>query len=297
MAYGTGVQIPGYNPKPKGNDPYKASIVQGGQDYDDIMKRYRNIYDRGPTANDNDLKSLYGKMIDGPKYTPQTLKYNRGPELTGAFNNLSEYSRTGGISGAEEANIRARGVSPIRSVYANAQQNLSRNRALGSGYSPNFAASSAKMTRDLSENLANATTNVEAGIAQQRQQGRLQMAPQYADFANRETNAMGDIDKQNEDNRLRAAEMSRATQMQGIGGLAGLYGQQEDRELKALGGMSGMYSSAPGMAQLYGQQAATTRGLDQQDQQIANQSSSNLMNAYNSRKPAYKRQPGTFQLG
>lgn len=287
MAYGTGVQLPYQKPKPKGNEPYKASILQGGQDYDDIMERYRKIVDRGPDPNHGALQGYYGGLINGPKYTPQTLKYQRGPELTKAFGNLSEYSRTGGLSGAEGAEIRARGISPIRATYANAQQNLNRSRSLGGGYSPNYAASTAKMSRDLSENLAGASTNVEAMLAEKRQQGRLSMSPQYADFANRETNAMGNIDIQNEDNRLRAAEMSRQTQAMGAQGLMGLYGTREDRELKALAGMSNMYGSAPGMAQLYGSQAMQQRGLDQNETQINNQSSQALMQAYNNRKPRY----------
>lgn len=294
-----GSYVPGWRPpaKPKGDEPYKASIIQGGQDYDDIMSRYRGILDRGPDPNQNTLRGYYGSLINGPKYTPTPLTYKRGPEMTNAFNNLKEYSRTGGISQAEEGNIRARGVSPIRSVYANAQQNLNRSRALGGGYSPNYAAASTKMTRDLSENLANATTNVEAGIAEQRQKGRLAMAPEYAAFADRETGMMGNIDAQNEDNRLRAAEMSRQTQGQGAAGLMSLYGNSRDREMEALRGMSGMYGSSPGMAGLYGQQALQSRGLDQQDEQMDDNRSQSLMNAYNNRRPPYRRQPGTFGLG
>lgn len=89
------------------------------------------------------------------------------------MNKFGEFSQTGGFSPEDLANIRSRAISPTRAVYSNAQQGLDRNRALQGGYSPNYAASSAKMAREMSQGLSDASTNAEASIAEMTQRGKL----------------------------------------------------------------------------------------------------------------------------
>jgi hypothetical protein len=84
-----------------------------------------------------------------------------------------EIARTGGYSPEDLQNIRARSVSPIRSIYAGANREVDRSRALQGGYSPNYAAAKAKMAREMSSSLADANTNVEANIAEMVQRGKL----------------------------------------------------------------------------------------------------------------------------
>jgi hypothetical protein len=83
------------------------------------------------------------------------------------------FSETGGFSPDDLANIRARAVSPIRAVYANAQRDVNRQKALQGGYSPNFTASMAKMAREQSMSQADAAVGREAGIAEQVREGKL----------------------------------------------------------------------------------------------------------------------------
>lgn len=100
---------------------------------------------------------------------------SNGP--TGPYDQVSsgygDFAKTGGFSGADLANIRARAVSPVRAVYANAMQNVSRQRALQGGYSPGYQALQSRMAREQSSSAADAATNAEAGISEQVQAGKL----------------------------------------------------------------------------------------------------------------------------
>ena len=85
---------------------------------------------------------------------------------------FQDFSDTGGYSRNDLANIRSRAISPIRSVYANANREVDRQRALQGGYSPNYTAAKAKMAREASSATADATTNAEAAIAEMVNQGK-----------------------------------------------------------------------------------------------------------------------------
>src|SRR5437773_5397071 len=54
------------------------------------------------------------------------------PQAAAGF---SEFSKTGGFSPEDLANIRARALSPVRAVYSNAQREVNRQRSLQGGYS------------------------------------------------------------------------------------------------------------------------------------------------------------------
>lgn len=178
---------------------YPASIEQGARDYDSIMGAYKNILN-----------------------TP----YQSSPDVTSAMSGLKGLAETGGLSLADQAAIRERGISPVRAVYANAMRNLDRQRALQGGYSPNYTAATAKMSRDLSDEIANQTTNVNAQLAQMIQQGKLQAAPQYAQFASQEES------------------------------------KQQQRPLDILQRMNSLYGTTPANAALFGQQALQEQQIE-----------------------------------
>src|SRR5215471_5118170 len=71
-------------------------------------------------------------------------------DLMGGYKN---FAATGGYSPSDLSAIRARSVSPIRAIYANANREVDRGKSL-SGYSPNFNASKAKMAREQSYALS-----------------------------------------------------------------------------------------------------------------------------------------------
>src|SRR5262245_37586381 len=136
-------------------------------DYTDIMNQYRNIASGGG-GGDGDGGGA-GGSYGIERWGPSHASYNDPFKSYGGF---EEFSQTGGYSPEDIANMRARGVSPIRAAYANAQQNIQRQRSLQGGYSPNAIAAQVKMAREQGQSMADATQNVEAGLAEARNRGR-----------------------------------------------------------------------------------------------------------------------------
>lgn len=145
-------------------------------------------------------------------YVPEEQVYSSSPENKRAMAMLEDYAKTGGYSEADQNNIRARGVAPIRSVYAQAQEGLNRQSALQGGYSPNKTAASSKMTRELADRIAGQTTNINADLAEKINAGKLQMAPQFAQFAGRENELINEILGRNVGNRNEASQFNRGMQ-------------------------------------------------------------------------------------
>lgn len=163
------------------------------------------------------------------------INYNRSAEMQSALGGFQNFANTGGFSPQDLQDIRARAVSPIRAEYQNAMNQLSRNRNLSGGYSPNYNAALAKMTREQSYNTSDAMTNANAAIAQMVQQGKLS----------------------------------------GLQGLGGLSTQDAQLALQALtsnaaarnaamSGMSNLYGTTPGLSSLY------LRALQGSNSDIAN---------------------------
>lgn len=307
-----GFIAPGWQPpKPSEKKPlYPAAVEQQGQDYDEIMNRYRRIADSPEDPRINNLIRQYETANRGPGYsagpnfTPQTQTYKRSGELSGAFAQLRDLAETGGLSEQARGDMRARGISPIRSIYANMQQNMSRRKALQGGYSPNFNAASSRMARESSDQIADQVTDVNARIAELVQQGRLSAAPQYAAAAQRETSEMGGVSRYNADqafqaaqfnesNRQRAHELNQASNYNNNQALERLYGQQNNQRLQATEGMRGLYGTTPALPALYGQQGMQQQQLNMQQQQQKQQQQQALMDAYMRQRTG----SGGFSLG
>ena len=278
MAYGTGVVVPGWNPsKPKTNpttlfgnpNTFTAAADQQASDYDRIMKSYQDLignYNKNPITSQN---------VTPERLTPNTTPYSQSEDVTRSLSNLGELSRTGGYSSSDKANLRARGVSPIRSVYANAQQNMNRQKSIQGGYSPNFNAASAKMARDLSENLASATTNVEAGIAQNVASNRLSAAPNYAAASGSANAAKTAVDQRNTDiiNQINQSNADRDFNAQTGNANRDLQSQFSNRGdiLNAIQGQTSLYGTTPALTSTFGNQVIQAGQLGQNQQQIDQQ--------------------------
>jgi len=87
-------------------------------------------------------------------------------------NRFTNFAETGGYTPRDIGNIRARAVSPIRSMYAGANREVDRQRALQGGYSPGYGVLKARLAREGSSALSDATTNAEAMIAGLVNQGK-----------------------------------------------------------------------------------------------------------------------------
>ena len=154
--------------------------------YDDIMGKYNSLYNNPFGTGEGVGPGGSGGGAAMPGYGEQrgiysNLANNGGgygwdPGFRGAMDNsiagYQNFADTGGFSGSDISNIRARSIAPIRGVYGNAQNELSRSRSLG-GSSPNFGAAQSRMAREMGNVTADAATNAEAGIAQMVQQGKL----------------------------------------------------------------------------------------------------------------------------
>lgn len=83
-----------------------------------------------------------------------------------------EFSRTGGISDADSANMRARALSPISAYASGERDELARRRNVQGGYAPGFDASQRALKRDTSRNIAATSLDAELGISDRQREGR-----------------------------------------------------------------------------------------------------------------------------
>ena len=221
---------------------YGRSVKQQAGDYDEIMSRFRDIYNTSRGGGD----SLY------TPYQAEKATYTKSPDTTAALASLRDLSETGGLSAADQQNLRARGISPIRSMYATAQRDMDRNRRLSGGYSPNFGAVTAKMTRDMSSQIADQMDNVNARIAEMVQSGKLSAAPNYASAAQAESELKSRFDLSNRD----AENEARKTNAMGM---FDARRNKESLAAEAAKGMTQLYGTTPALPNLYGSQAADAR--------------------------------------
>jgi hypothetical protein len=311
----TGQQLGYGTPPPKPSNPlttrynlYNQGVKQQAEDYSGIMQGYKDLYNKALSTPQLQTPQAYtpGKysanfMGAGQQYTPQNYNYSPTTQTSNSIANLGELAKTGGYSDQGIADLRARGISPIRAVYANAQRNIDRQRSLAGGYSPNYTAATTRMARELSDQIAGATQNVNAGIAQNVASNRISAASPYASAAGSE-NALAanmgraNIEEQNRGQQFNIGNAQRASEFNaGAANQAGMfntgagneaarfnmqlplqYGQYNqgisDRALRALEGQRSLYGTTPALSSLFGNQALQGAQLQQMINQQGNQS-------------------------
>jgi hypothetical protein len=241
---------------------YNNAVKQQAGDYDRIMQGYRDL----PS---NDAYRGYQNMLSGPAMQGFTsllsnlqsggqANFQNTDDARASISNLGELARTGGLSERDQANIRERGISPIRSVYANAQRDVNRQKALSGGYSPNHGAVTSKMAREMSEQLAGQSTKVNADLAEMVQRGRLSAASPYAQAAGGERDAMNQFEMFNKRD-LPQYQLEALKGMSGIqsNALQGMQGIQSE----SLGGQKSLYGTTPALSSLFGDQAMSAAQL------------------------------------
>jgi hypothetical protein len=230
-------------PIPTTTGAYEDSLEQTPQDYNNIMQGYQSI------ANNSRVSPIFSNPIQA-----SPIQYSENPDVKRSISDLSDLASNGGYSGADIANIRARGISPIRSIFATSQQDVARQRGLQGGYSPNFAAVTAKMARDESNNIAQQTTNINAQIAQSVAQNRLAAASPFASATSAEAGRQLDTSKYNSENQLQTDETNQQTKLDVDKTNAGLQQQNTDNKFKALQGENSLYGTTPALASTFGNQ-------------------------------------------
>lgn len=194
---------------------FTAAANTQASDYDTIMKNYAQIANANPinvapvsynpiTAAQATAPAAISAQqiassapVSAAQLTPQTANYEQSGDVTSSLADLSNLVNTGGYSDADIANIRARDISPIRSIYANAQQNVERQKALSGGYSPNFNAVQSKLARDEANQVGDVNTAANAGIAQNVASNKIAAAPSYASAAASANAAQAQADQAN----------------------------------------------------------------------------------------------------
>lgn len=220
---------------------YNSGVGQNAEDYKNIMSGYQNQINTNNQAQ---------RLTPGT-YTPEAYSYKPTADYTNAYGQMKDLSETGGYSKEGINELRERGISPIRAIYANANREVDRNKRLQGGFSPNYNAVKAKMARELSDSIGNQVTNVNAGIAQNVASNRLQATPQLANFAQTESGRTNEADRASAEERNRAQQFNIQTPL--------AYGQYNnalnDNNLRALQGQTSLYGTTPALANLFGNQA------------------------------------------
>lgn len=218
---------------------YNAAVGQNRQDYSNIMGAY-NQFRQGLTT----------PRISAPR--PKELGESYG-YLREAMPGYREFAATGGYSPTDIQELRARGVSPIRAAYGNTMMELNRARAIGgAGGAPNYIAALSRAQRELPGQLADATTTVNAELANAIRQGR-----QFGLQGISGTGAtMGGLSSAEAGRQLQAAMSNQQAEQ-----------ATRQMQLASLGGQASLYGTTPGMASMFGNQALnayqTRAGMEQ----------------------------------
>jgi hypothetical protein len=115
------------------------------------------------------------------------------------------------------------------------------------------------MAREQSESMAGAMNNVNAGIAEMVQRGRLTAAPIMGNLGNSSSERMNQVRMFNANADNRHGENMGSL----LGGMAQLSSSEAMRRMQALQGQTSLYGTTPALVNTFGQQVAQNTGLTQ----------------------------------
>lgn len=278
------------------NDAQTAINTQGGMAQDNLNNIRNSVIQRGYGLSDlsnaankqagADYSSGmggYNNFINNPGVQPNFASYggygnfaSGGGQNYEAMPGYQNFSQTGGFSPQDIQDLRARAISPTRAVYANAQSNIDRQRSLQGGYSPNYTAATANLSRGLSNSISDANVNANASIAQAVQQGKLAGL-----------GGMTNINQMQGQNKLAS--------LGGMSNIENLISQiqlaNRGQQLQGMAGQTGLYSAVPGQANMYGSQLGTNMSQQIDTQQLQNAIATMIINGQLGKATV----PGNFQ--
>jgi hypothetical protein len=249
---------------------YNAAATTQAEDYDKIMGGYDSLQQNARTRTNQGYIPLSPQF---QQYSPN-YSYSRSADLGKNISGLQNFADTGGYSEGDISNIRERGISPIRSIYANAQNNLRRQKVLSGGYSPNYGAVSAKLARDSSSQIGDITTKVNADIAQMIASGKLAGLNSLSPVLGHENDAINNARNQNETAKLEN-ERYNTDQVNKTNVLnKQLESQNTEQntndELNAVHGKQSLYGTTPALTNMFAQQVLANNQQNMQAVQTAN---------------------------
>lgn len=245
------------NPNTSPGSALRAATTTQGEDYDKIMKGYESL------LKQSSAKSKTKKPVQFTPITPQLANYTASPEMTNALTLATDFAETGGLKDNEVASMRARAVAPTRSIYASAQRGLDRQKALQGGYSPNHAAASVKMARELSDQISGINTNTEAELAERLSSGRLAGLSALAPLASQSQSARNTFELANVENQNRASEFNSSGRLASESAAREAEANEINQILQALQGMRSIYGTSPALVNTFADQAAQGAQLQQ----------------------------------
>src|SRR5262245_40178395 len=240
---------------------YNAGVGRNLTSYDDIMSGYGQMFNNpfGTDANGNALGGGGGGIPAPAMLSAERIGWD--PQFRGALGKsigtFGEFADTGGYSDQDKQDLRARAISPTRGIYARAQQELNRSRSLGGG-SPNYAAAAARMARQGAQTIGDMNVNVNAQLAQDIAQNRLQGAQGLVSAGGTGQGLDTDINQFNSEMAFRAAQSNIANQMAAASAGSAAASRNSELEaatrLAALSGMTNLYGTTPELANVFGSQ-------------------------------------------
>jgi hypothetical protein len=223
---------------------YSAASTRNMQDYSDIMGQYSDFYSGlgGPTKF-----SYQNVAATNPAEQQEAYGY-----LREAVPGYRDFAETGGYSDQDIQELRARGVSPIRSAYGNTMMEMNRARALGGeGGAPNYIAAASKAERELPGQMADAMTTVNASLADAIRQGK-----EFGLSGLTGTGStMGGLASADAARMLQAAMSNQNADLQAQSLSEQSLQNLRQSQLAALGGKTSLYGTTPGMSATFGNQA------------------------------------------
>lgn len=255
---------------------YRTTADRTPEDYGDIMSQYKDFRSGGGGATNVNLHTPHNFSFE--RITP-----TRSTETQSALTGFGEFADTGGYSPTDIQELRARGVSPIRSAYGNTMMQMDRARALGpEGGSPNYIAAVSRAQRELPQQLSDATTNVNAGLAENIRSGRLEGLRGVAGISEAEAGRGHQAALANQAADLRTQELTEqglsANEARQIA-IKELGLRERGLDLSAIEGQRGLFGTAPGMLGTIGNQMLGAYGQRAGLEQIRNQFGLGLIGA------------------
>lgn len=272
---------------PTGN-AYSAAVSQQAGDYDKIMGNYQSLFGNAQQTGKSQstkFSPLSAKTVGFQGSSP----YAPTQDFTNLKSKLTENSETGGYSGQEISDLRARGISPIRAIYSAALRNLSRQKNVAGGYSPNYGALQAKLAREQSSQIGEQTIRTNADIADRTASGRQAAISQLSPLVGRENELSNSITQNNAQGQQRVAELNTA-EMSNVDKINAEMTMEADRlnrdgstnafqqQLAANQGMQSLYGTTPALTQTFGNQMLASNQQNLQGQQAISSAAQNRAN-------------------
>jgi hypothetical protein len=223
---------------------YATGAAQNQQDYSNIMGGYSNFAKNLASP----VKSTY-QTVEAKNPAEQQESYGY---LRNAASGYQNFADTGGYSPTDIQELRARGVSPIRSAYGNTMMELNRARALGgAGGSPNYIVAASKAQREMPGQMADALTGVNAQLAEDIRSGKLSGLAGLSGVGS----TMGNLSSQDANRMLSAAQSNQGADLTSQQITQKNLQDYYNNQLAGLSGQTSLYGTTPALASTFGNQA------------------------------------------